>query len=1287
MTAAEPAWRETATSRAYLRAVWLALALGYLALASSGLMLMPAYSDAVVLPRGAGIGIALLLIFGQRRWPLLLLGALLSRLIIYRVTGIGFTAAHLGAALAIAGLEAAQIAAGAALLRRLFGFPIRLRSARDVARAALLAGIVLSIATATLGMAILAGFGMVPRAGLLGNWLAWWIGDMIGVVTAVPIALLWPSRAAPHVYWKGMPLPRFHATALTCVLASLAITIVSWKAVTLLTIGYTRGQFETLVRDNRQALDNRLQAYAFGLDGAKGLMQGSNRVTEPEWSDYVKTLDLPTRLPGMGGIGFVAEVPEAGLDAFQAHAKELGVSGLSVHPDTSQPDRFVIQYIAPRAPNAGILGLDIGFETHRRAAAIAARDSGQMRITRSISLVGYPGTPTGFLALDPLYRTGAPLATVAERSGAFRGWIAAPISATALLSNLTVSQKGNLDIALYDGPTAAPGHLIYRAAGPGPRRRPAYSVTSHMPVFGRTWTIVWQSTPAFENSVNRAAASITLSAGLAFSALLALYLLSLTRREDRISAQVAARTRELAAQIEENRSIIQTPNANIAMMDEKGHLLFTNESFTHLFGYTGPDLLGRPLAALLDGATAEYFAWSRQRSEPTSYRSEVRTTNRTGAAVVLDVQINAWLSVDGARRYTALITDVTEKRQVEQELRHARRRLDIALSGAKIGVFELDLPTGRNIVSTTWKLLLGFKPDVEIDAQAEFIGRLHPDDRHIVEQADGACIEGTAERSISEFRIRVTDGSWHWMRSEAVAGERDANGRAIRLIGAMTDITELVESKEALRSSEERFRSAIEAAPVGMAIIALDGRFLKINDALSALVGRPEGEVRRLPFHQFLHPDDRPRVRDVVAAMLEGTRSSYEDEIRCLHVEGGEVWGKLSLALVRDGEGKPDNFVIQVQNITEQKKVERIKNEFVATVSHELRTPLTSINGSLGLVLNGVAGAVPEKAHTMLSIAHKNCSRLILLVNDILDMEKLSSGKMTFDFVEASVPALVQQSIADTRPFAEQTEVGFALAEPEGDLRCQLDPNRFQQVMANLLSNAVKFSPAGGTVEIATERRGGVVRVSVTDHGQGVPLSFRTKIFSAFSQADSSSTRKKPGTGLGLSISRQIVERMGGTIGFSSEPGAPTTFWFTLPLAGASAAAPEPAPPSDRPRILHVEADRDFAQILAASFGPRADLLHAHNLAETHKLIEAETVDLLILDESGGESDGRRIIELILAGDPTIPIVALTADDTVWTDTHISRTFVKTRTSEQKVVAACLELIRQRRPAAHHAAE
>lgn len=237
----------------------------------------------------------------------------------------------------------------------------------------------------------------------------------------------------------------------------------------------------------------------------------------------------------------------------------------------------------------------------------------------------------------------------------------------------------------------------------------------------------------------------------------------------------------------------------------------------------------------------------------------------------------------------------------------------------------------------------------------------------------------------------------------------------------------------------------------------------------------------------------------------------------------------------------------------ERKRLERLKDEFVSTVSHELRTPLTSITGSLGLLMGRTAGILPEPAARLLAIAHTNSQRLVRLVNDILDVEKLESGHVVFDVRRVAVGLLVGQTAEAVKGFADGHGVRIRVEAADAGADVRADADRLAQVLTNLLSNAVKFSPPASEVVVAVEEGLDVVRISVRDHGPGISADFKSRVFERFAQADATNARRKGGTGLGLSIVKQIVDRLGGTVGFAEAPGGGTIFHVELPVWTGSA--------------------------------------------------------------------------------------------------------------------------------------
>lgn len=260
------------------------------------------------------------------------------------------------------------------------------------------------------------------------------------------------------------------------------------------------------------------------------------------------------------------------------------------------------------------------------------------------------------------------------------------------------------------------------------------------------------------------------------------------------------------------------------------------------------------------------------------------------------------------------------------------------------------------------------------------------------------------------------------------------------------------------------------------------------------------------------------------------------------------MWGLLSVGMVKDAEGYPDHFISQIVDLTEQHRLSELRSEFVATVSHELRTPLTSVLGSLTLLSSMNDEPFSDEAQRLLFIAQENGKRLHALVNDILDFERFSARQMRFDLSRHQIVGLTEEAMLANMGSADKFGVRFDIHCPDRSVTGFVDPTRFQQVMTNLLTNAAKFACEGSTINVTVEGQSEAVRVSVTNEGAGIPDAFRDQIFRPFSQAASATTRARGGTGLGLNITKQLVEQTGGTIGFDSEQGGKTTFWFTVPI-------------------------------------------------------------------------------------------------------------------------------------------
>ncbi len=249
--------------------------------------------------------------------------------------------------------------------------------------------------------------------------------------------------------------------------------------------------------------------------------------------------------------------------------------------------------------------------------------------------------------------------------------------------------------------------------------------------------------------------------------------------------------------------------------------------------------------------------------------------------------------------------------------------------------------------------------------------------------------------------------------------------------------------------------------------------------------------------------------------------------------------------------GFPDQIVAAFHDITERRNAERQKQELVSTVSHELRSPLTAIKGAMGLVLAGSAGALPERARDMVQIAHRNADRLILIINDILDLDKIADGAMVFDNAHTPLVEVIDAAVEAVAGYRQRFDVKADLVIEARDAVAFIDPNRLVQVLVNLLSNAIKFSPAGAAVTVRLQDNGAFNRISVTDRGEGIPASEQRFLFDRFVQIGTRNRAATGGTGLGLSIVQAILDKQNGHITFTSQVGVGTTFHVDLPKPDA----------------------------------------------------------------------------------------------------------------------------------------
>ena len=460
------------------------------------------------------------------------------------------------------------------------------------------------------------------------------------------------------------------------------------------------------------------------------------------------------------------------------------------------------------------------------------------------------------------------------------------------------------------------------------------------------------------------------------------------------------------------------------------------------------------------------------------------------------------------------------------------------------------------------------------------------------------------------------------------------------ILGALMLTWQVLPLVRRLYISESRYLIATQGSTDGLWDLDLKTMQVYSSPRYKAMLGYEENEIGNSieAYNQLIHPEDRERVWKRVQAHIK-KQIPYNIEFRMHQQDGSYHWYQSRGQAIWDKSGKALRMCGFITDISKRKEVDRLKDEFISTVSHELRTPLTSIRGSLELLQTSFVEDLSEKAKTLLDIAHRNCERLILLINDLLDVEKIESDQIRFTLQWFNLKDVIQNAIELNRPFYGKHQIRV-IYKNKIDVQVKVDPERLLQVINNLLSNAIKFSKPGDEIEINVIEQENAVMVEIIDQGPGIPEDFQSKIFSKFAQADSSTTKKVAGTGLGLSISKAIIERFGGKIGFRSSPKG-AVFYFELPKIPAH----ELSQAFDtKKKILICDDEQDVAHLLKniiEKAGYDSDIAYTSKQAKELLLDNnyvALTLDLLLPD-----SDGIDLIQEIRKNSKTknLPIIVV----------------------------------------------
>lgn len=533
-----------------------------------------------------------------------------------------------------------------------------------------------------------------------------------------------------------------------------------------------------------------------------------------------------------------------------------------------------------------------------------------------------------------------------------------------------------------------------------------------------------------------------------------------------------------------------------------------------------------------------------------------------------------------------------ELREAHEVLESSRDRYAVLYDLAPVGYLTLEPTAIIHELNLTAAALLGTELNKAIGAS--LLKWVEPADKSRLLRHLGTQLGSSAGAGL-DLRLRLRGGGTRHVRLHTLHAEDPAMATQI-IRAAMIDTTEQERAQAALRASELRFRAIFENAAVGMALVALSGCLLEVNQRLCAILGYTPQELVGRYMQDLIYPEDMPFQLENATLLRNGEIDRYNLEERHLRKDGSVVWVNSTAALLREADGRADYFGVVVEDITARKRAEeellaadRRKDEFLMMLGHELRNPLAPIRSAAEALCDGLANDA-RKVRWAADIIARQVGHMTRLVDDLLDVSRITHGSIRLQKAPCDLREAVELGVEQTRPLLAERRQKLVLALPAEPVNVHADAVRLAQVISNLLVNASKFSPQDSNIELELKVVRGTAQIQVRDHGVGIPSDMLGRIFEPYFQARQASDRPTGGIGLGLALSKGLVLMHGGFLDAASPgTGQGSTFTLRLPLgttsnlaeAEAEAAAPKPvaeAKADDSLVILIVDDNRDVAE-------------------------------------------------------------------------------------------------------------
>ncbi len=940
----------------------------------------------------------------------------------------------------------------------------------------------------------------------------------------------------------------------------------------------------------------RFRDVADGLIGAKGLFSASSTVNRADFRDFFEARDLPREFPGIRGFSFVQRVMRNDLAALVADEQRDGEFTVRSSGGADHPDLYVARFSEPVAHASAIAGVDLGAEPVRREVLERATQSGEAALSAPLTLKFRERETPGLLLALPIYRRGTDPATPAMRLTLLRGLLTAPIVTSQLIGDVGQAAADLVDFELLDATAAGTAPLrVFDSVADRPwvegaalAQQGRFSATHHVALFGRNLALRTRSTPRFDATIDGRAPWLLFAAIALAGALLA----ALLRQQVGGRRRAEALAQGMTAELERLAQVVRHTSNAVTIADPQMRIVWVNEAFTRLTGYTLDEALGKTPGELLGSPDVD----------PTTLK-RLQDAVAAGAACSVEIQNRAkdgrayWIATEIQPRRDAqskllgfmeIGSDITARRVLESKLRDQSQVLRSVLENLPCGlsVFDAEL----NLVASNREFrrlldvpveLTGFEDIIRFNAARGEYG--------------AADVESTVAAIVARARAPAVPHQFERVRPngtplEIRGGPMPGGG----FVTTYTDITERRRAEAEAQRNAQLLRSALDALDVAFSLFDADERLVYCNQRSRDIYPQvAELMVPGTPLEQILiaaaergqFAQATGRIDDWVAERLAVHR---QPESQLTQPQGdGRV---LRIISRRMADGHTVVFRIDITEFVRATEAaqaaSQAKSQFLANMSHEIRTPMNAILGMLKLLQKteldlrqaDYAGKAEGAARSLLG-----------LLNDILDFSKVEAGKMLLDPQPFRVDQLLRDLsvILSTYVGQKRVEVLFDV-DPALPLCLVGDAMRLQQVLINLGGNAIKFTERGTVLVSMTlqERDAASVtlQIAVRDNGIGIAPENQARIFSGFTQAEASTTRRFGGTGLGVAISQRLVALMGGELRVDSALGEGSRFHFSVKLPVATQALDvltHPAAPASRLRVLAVDDNPSARDVLA----------------------------------------------------------------------------------------------------------